>query len=263
MEAEKTAVQLEGLHKKYGNAAAVHSLDLAIPKGELFGFLGPNGAGKTTTIKMMTGLLEPTDGHVEICGIDIWESPIKAKKKLAYVPDQPNLYPKLTGWEFLRFMGSVFRMPNDEFMRRANELLRMFKLEERANELIEGYSHGMKQKIALCGALIHEPEVLFLDEPTVGLDPGSARQLKVLLRRICDQGTTVFLSTHILEIAERMCDRVGIINEGRLMALGTMDEFRSREGNQQASLEDIFLELTGGEDSQELIRVLDGEEKTR
>lgn len=259
MENEKLAIQLEDLHKKYGNATAVHSLDLKVPEGELFGFLGPNGAGKTTTIKMMTGLLEPTDGRSEICGIDIWDSPIKAKQKLAYVPDEPNLYPKLTGWEFLRFMGSVFRISDDVFIRRANELLRMFKLEERANELIEGYSHGMKQKIALCGALVHEPEVLFLDEPTVGLDPGSARQLKVLLRRICDQGTTVFLSTHILEIAERMCDRVGIINEGRLIALGTMDELRGREGNQLASLEDIFLELTGGEDSQELIRVLDEE----
>lgn len=251
------AIKLTHLHKDYGRSNAVQSLNLIVPRSELFGFLGPNGAGKTTTIKMMTGLLEPTSGHVEIGGVDIWQSPLEAKAKLAYVPDEPNLYPKLTGWEYLRFIGSVFQLSENHFTKRANELLHLFKLTERADELIEGYSHGMKQKIALCGALIHEPEVLFLDEPTVGLDPGSARQLKLTLRRLCDQGTTVFLSTHILEIAERMCDRVGIINDGQLIALGTMEELRNKEGNQQATLEDIFLELTGGEDSEELIRFLD------
>lgn len=256
------AIELSSLYKNYGKTTAVSSLDLSIPRGELFGFLGPNGAGKTTTIKIMTGLLEPTSGHAKIGGVDIWDSPLEAKAKLAYVPDEPNLYPKLTGWEFLRFIGSVFRMADDTFIRRARELLQMFQIEGRANELIEGFSHGMKQKIALCGALVHEPEVLFLDEPTVGLDPGSARQLKMLLQRLCQNGTTVFLSTHILEIAERMCDRIGIINEGCLIAYGTMDELRSQEGSQEASLEDIFLELTGGEDAKDVIRWLDEGEAT-
>lgn len=260
---EQAAIELSALHKKYRNAIALEPLSLAVSKGELFGFLGPNGAGKTTTIKMMTGLLEPTSGSAHIGGIDIWKSPIKAKAKLAYVPDEPNLYPKLSGWEFLRFMGSVFQISQDVFAKRAEELLQLFKMGSRADELIEGYSHGMKQKIALCGALIHDPDVLFLDEPTVGLDPGSARNLKLLLRRICDSGTTVFLSTHILEIAERMCDRVGIINEGKLIALGTMDQLRSQGGRKQASLEDIFLQLTGNEESAELIRVLDDEEEPR
>lgn len=256
---ETPAVELADLYKKYGVSTTIGPLNLTVAKGELFGFLGPNGAGKTTTIKMMTGLLEPTSGRANICGIDIWQSPIKAKAKLAYVPDEPNLYPKLSGWEFLRFIGSVFRIPDDEFVRRAEELLHLFKLESRADELIEGYSHGMKQKVALSGALIHQPDVLFLDEPTVGLDPGSARSLKMLLRRICDRGTTVFLSTHILEIAERMCDRVGIINDGKLIALGTMNELRGKKQRTHASLEDIFLELTGDSESSDLIEAL-GEE---
>lgn len=256
---ETPAVELADLYKKYGVSTTIGPLNLTVAKGELFGFLGPNGAGKTTTIKMMTGLLEPTSGRANICGIDIWQSPIEAKAKLAYVPDEPNLYPKLSGWEFLRFIGSVFRIPDDEFVRRAEELLHLFKLESRADELIEGYSHGMKQKVALSGALIHQPDVLFLDEPTVGLDPGSARSLKMLLRRICDRGTTVFLSTHILEIAERMCDRVGIINDGKLIALGTMNELRGKKQRTHASLEDIFLELTGDSESSDLIEAL-GEE---
>lgn len=255
---EETAIELSGLNKQYGRAAAVKSLDLQVSKGELFGFLGPNGAGKTTTIKMMTGLLEPSSGQACICGIDIWETPLKAKRRLAYVPDEPNLYPKLTAWEYLRFIGSVFQMSNETFRTRAHELLHNFNIEARAHELIESFSHGMKQKVALSGALLHAPDVLFLDEPTVGLDPGSARNLKNLLRRICDEGTTVFLSTHILEIAERMCDRVGIINEGGLIALGTMEELRNQEKG--ASLEDIFLEMTGDESSAEWAKQLDKED---
>ncbi|WLD93419.1 ABC transporter ATP-binding protein [Alkalihalobacillus sp. AL-G] len=255
------AIELKNLSKTYGGSNAVNQLDLNIRKGELFGFLGPNGAGKTTTIKMMTGLLEPSTGSVKVNGIDIWEEPVEAKKKIAYLPDQPNLYPKLTGWEFLRFIGSVFKIPQNTFEKRAEEYLKLFGLYYRAGELIESYSHGMKQKIALCGALIHNPEVLFLDEPTVGLDPKSARSLKSLLRKLCDRGTTVFISTHILEIAERMCDRVGIIRNGDVIALGTMEELRQGEGKEQASLEDIFLELTGGEESRELISLLDEEQE--
>lgn len=258
---QETSIQLTKLKKQYGTFVAVKDIDLTVAKGELFGFLGPNGAGKTTTIKMMTGLLEPTDGQVNICGIDVWRSPLAAKQHLAYVPDHPNLYPKLTGREFLRFIGSVFCMPQKLFEKRMEEYLALFQLTDRADELIEGYSHGMKQKISICAALIHQPDVLFLDEPTVGLDPKSARTLKDLLRKLCDNGMTVFMSTHILEIAEQMCDRVGIIFEGELIALGTMEELRKRGKKEQASLEEIFLQLTGDSDVQHLIDALSVTEK--
>lgn len=254
--AETTTITLSELAKSYGGKRAVSSLDLTVYKGELFGFLGPNGAGKTTTIKMMTGLLEPTQGSVEICGIDMWRSPLEAKRHIAYLPDQPNIYPKLTGWEYLRFIGSVFQVAAETFQQRADDYLRLFNLTEAADDLIESYSHGMKQKIALCGALVHEPDVLILDEPTVGLDPGSAQKLKQLLRKLCGRGMTVFMSTHILEIAQSMCDRVGIITEGRLIAAGTMEELRGSGDREQASLEDIFLQLTGDDDTADLVRVL-------
>lgn len=250
-----TSIKLFNLAKQYGKqTTAVKGLDLEVRKGELFGFLGPNGAGKTTTIKMITGLLEPTSGYAEVNGINIWENPIDAKKMIAYVPDQPNLYPKLTGWDYLQFIASVFRVPEERFQIKAEELLHTFGLSDRADELIESYSHGMKQKIAICGALIHEPDILFLDEPTVGLDPKSARNLKNLLLELCDNGMTAFITTHILEIAEQMCDRIGIIADGRIIALGTMDELRKLDGRTEGSLEDIFLELTGGEDQQALIK---------
>ncbi|MED3738348.1 ABC transporter ATP-binding protein [Virgibacillus pantothenticus] len=250
------AIRLTNLEKSYRRHKAVKDITLEVKKGELFGFLGPNGAGKTTTIKMLTGLLEPSSGTAAITGIDIWKNPIEAKKHIAYVPDQPNIYPKLTGWDYLEFIASVYRIPKDVFQEEARKLLDMFGLTNRAHDLIESYSHGMKQKIAICGALVHRPDVLFLDEPTVGLDPKSARTLKNLLRELCDNGMTAFLSTHILEIAEQMCDRVGIIFEGDIIALGTLEELRSRGEYADKSLEDIFLELTGGEDHQEIIQGL-------
>lgn len=250
-----TSIKTFNLMKQYGKQKeAVKGIDLEVKKGELFGFLGPNGAGKTTTIKMMTGLLEPTNGYVEVNGINIWESPLEAKKVIAYVPDQPNLYPKLTGRDYLQFMASVFQIPEEKFQSKSEMLLDTFGLTDRVDELIESYSHGMKQKIAICGALIHEPDILFLDEPTVGLDPKSARNLKNLLRELCDDGMTAFLTTHILEIAEQMCDRIGIISDGDIIALGTMDELRTIDGRTEGSLEDIFLELTGGEDQQAVIK---------
>lgn len=250
------AIKLMNLAKTYRKHKAVQDISLEVKKGELFGFLGPNGAGKTTTIKMLTGLLEPSSGIARIVGIDIWKNPLEAKKHIAYVPDQPNIYPKLTGWDYLEFIASVYRMPKSDFQVEAKKLLEMFGLTECANDLIESYSHGMKQKIAMCGAFVHRPDVLFLDEPTVGLDPKSARALKNLLRQRCDQGMTAFLSTHILEIAEQMCDRIGIIFEGNIIALGTMEELRSRGEYANKSLEDIFLELTGGEDHQKVIQGL-------
>jgi ABC-2 type transport system ATP-binding protein len=250
----ETAIKLSNLTKSYRNNTAVKNVTLEVRKGELFGFLGPNGAGKTTTIKMLTGLLQPTKGTAEITGIDIWKNPLEAKKKIAYVPDQPNLYPKLTGWDYLEFIASVFRIPKKQFKAKAMELLETFSLTQDAHDLIESYSHGMKQKIAICGALVSEPDVFFLDEPTVGLDPKSARSLKNLLREECNNGMTVFMSTHILEIAEQMCDRIGIIFSGDIIALGTMDDLRTQGGRPNKTLEDIFLDLTGGEDQQEIIK---------
>ncbi|MFD2445437.1 ABC transporter ATP-binding protein [Bacillus sp. CGMCC 1.16607] len=256
------SIKVMNLSKSYGSFHAVKDVNLDIKKGELFCFLGPNGAGKTTTIKMMTGLLEPSNGLVEIDGTNIWKSPIEAKRKMAYVPDHPILYPKLTGREFLRFIGSVFQIDQSVFEERMEKYLSLFQLDSRADELIESYSHGMKQKINLCAAFIHQPDVLFLDEPTVGLDPKGAKTLKNLLQALCRQGMTVFMSTHILEIAEQMCDRVGIIKNGEIIAIGTMDELRKQDGNDQSSLEDLFLELTGDLDMKSLIQELaDDEEK--
>lgn len=248
-----SSIKLTNLSKSYRRHDAVKDLNVEVNKGELFGFLGPNGAGKTTTIKMLTGLLEPSSGSAEIAGINIWQDPVEAKKRIAYVPDQPNLYPKLTGWDYLAFIASVFQIPQDKFQSKSKELLQVFSLTDQANDLIESYSHGMKQKIAICGALVHDPDVIFLDEPTVGLDPKSARSLKNLLRKLCDNGMTAFVSTHILEIAEQMCDKVGIILDGDIIALGTMDELKKSGGDNQQSLEDIFLELTGGEEQQAMI----------
>ncbi len=199
---------------------------------------------------MMTGLLEPTKGSVKIAGIDVWKKPLEAKRQIAYVPDQPVLYPKLTGREYLQFIASVFDLKKEVYQQRAEKYLHLFSLTERVDELVEGYSHGMKQKLNLCAALIHHPEVLFLDEPTVGLDPKGARTMKNLLRDLCQEGMTVFMSTHILEIAEQMCDRVGIIQKGQLIKVATMEELRQEKGQEHSSLEEIFLLLTGDEEAQ-------------
>jgi ABC-2 type transport system ATP-binding protein len=248
------AIVADGLRKVYGAHEAVRNVSFQIHPGEIVGFLGPNGAGKTTTIKMLTGLLKPTEGRSLIMGHDVQREPVAAKARFGYVPDTPNLYGKLNAWEFLRFMARLYRVPQAQAERRAGELLRVFELAGAASDLIEGYSHGMQQKMALAGALVHDPEVLFLDEPTVGLDPRSARLIKDLLSQLRDMGTAVFFSTHILEIAERMCDRVLIINQGQIVAQGTLAELRA--GGGEGSLEDIFLSLTGGAEYAEMAEVL-------
>jgi ABC-2 type transport system ATP-binding protein len=248
------AVEARGLRKVYGGHEAVGGVDLVVAPGEIVGFLGPNGAGKTTTLKMLTGLLKPTAGSAAILGHDIERDAVAAKALFGYVPDTPNLYDKLKGWEFLRFMARLYRVPAAQAERRAAELLRLFDLTDAAGDLIEGYSHGMQQKMALAGALVHDPRVLFLDEPTVGLDPRSARLIKDLLGQLRARGAAVLFSTHILEIAERMCDRVVIIAGGRVVAAGTLAELRARGG--EGSLEDIFLSLTGGAEYAELAAVL-------
>lgn len=249
-------IQCRGLCKSFGSLTAVRNLNLTVQAGELFGFLGANGAGKTTSIKMMTGLLRPTAGSAIIGGFDIEAEPLKAKAIIGYVPDNPFLYEKLTGREFVHFMADLYRVPTDGRNQRVADLFRLFELEDKAGELIQHYSRGMRQKIALAGALIHRPTAVFLDEPTVGLDPKGARLLKEILRRLCDDGAAIFVSTHILEIAERMCDRFAIIHRGDVIAVGTMPELRAMAAAGEGSLEDIFLELTGGDETAELIRYL-------
>lgn len=237
-------IDIRNVTKSYNNGAikAVDDLSLEVKKGEIFGFIGPNGAGKTTTIKVIVGLLNPNKGSVLINGIDIMKQSIQAKRMIGYVPDNPLLYDRLTGTEYLNFMADIYGVPTDVRRERIENYLSMFELEDAAPDLIKSYSHGMKQKIALTGALIHNPDVWILDEPMVGLDPKSSHLLKNQMREHCDKGNTVFFSTHVLEVAEKLCDRVGIIHKGRLIAIGTMDELR--HGDIKESLENIFLELT-------------------
>lgn len=237
-------IQITNVSKSYGKGAvkAVDNLNLDVRPGEIFGFLGPNGAGKTTTIKMMVGLLNPDAGSIRILGEDIRDNPLKVKGSIGYVPDNPDVYDRLTGFEYLNFMADVYRVPREIREERMKYFLEMFNLVEAVSDLIKSYSHGMKQKIVLTGALIHDPVVWILDEPMVGLDPKSAHLLKEQMRKHCDRGNSVFFSTHVLEVAEKLCDRIGIINKGRLIAIGTMDELR--KGDNAESLEKIFLELT-------------------
>lgn len=244
------------LIKCYGDKVAVNNISFDVYSGEVFGFLGPNGAGKTTTIKMIVGLLQPTSGTIKVAGYNVKTQPMLAKASCGYVPDTPNLYAKLTGHELLRFVGELYNLDRVQAAHRIDELLRMFELAGAADDTIDSYSHGMQQKTSLAAALMHDPRVLVLDEPTVGLDPKSARLIKDILRQLADRGAAVMLSTHILEIAEHMCDRIGIINKGLLIAQGTMDELRMLAKADQTSLEDIFLDLTGGVEETEIAEFL-------
>ncbi|MGE5775903.1 MAG: ABC transporter ATP-binding protein, partial [Chloroflexota bacterium] len=251
-----TLIETRNLVKKYGDFVAVNNVSFDVRSGEVFGFLGPNGAGKTTTIKMIVGLLQPTSGTVNVAGYDVQSQSRLAKASCGYVPDTPNLYAKLTGRELLRFVGDLYDLDRKQSARRLEELLRMFELANAADDTVDSYSHGMQQKASLAAALMHDPKVLVLDEPTVGLDPKSARLIKDILRQLADRGAAIMLSTHILEIAERMCDRIGIINKGQLIAAGTMDELRTLDKTGQASLEDIFLSLTGGAEETAIAEIL-------
>lgn len=237
-------IDIKNLSKSYnkGSIKAVDNLNLNVKPGEIFGFLGPNGAGKTTTIKMMVGLLNPDGGSITIKGWDNQKNSLEAKKNIGYVPDNPDIFDRLTGMEYLNFMADVYQMAPDARKERIGAFLEMFDLADAASDLIKSYSHGMKQKIVLTGALIHEPALWVLDEPMVGLDPKSVHLLKELMRKHCDKGNSVFFSTHILEVAEKLCDRIGIINKGKLVAIGSMDELR--KGDREDTLENIFLELT-------------------
>jgi ABC-2 type transport system ATP-binding protein len=243
-------IRCVALRKAYGAVVAVDDLNLEIDAGEIFGFLGPNGAGKTTTIRMMVGVLAPTSGTVVLGGHDVLRAPEAAKTLVGYVPDQPALYDKLTGLEFLRFVGGLYGVPPDEIEGRGADLLEEFGLVERADALIETYSHGMKQRLALAAALIHRPRILILDEPIVGMDPQGALALRRLLIALAAGGVTIFLSTHSLGVAEELCDRIGILDRGRLIALGSLQDLRARAADIEPagrSLEAVFLRLTAAE----------------
>lgn len=247
------AVRAEDLTKSYGNKEAVRGLSLEVRRGTFYGFLGPNGAGKTTSIKMLTGLIRPGGGRALVAGVDVAKNPLEVKRRIGLVPDEPRLFEKLTAREFLRFVGDVYGVPPDAAGRRSEELLEMFDLSDAGDEMLGGYSHGMGQKVSLAAALLHEPEVMFLDEPTVGLDPASARLIKDVLRRVVARGGTVFMATHILEIAEALCDRIAIIQDGRVRAAGTMDDLRSEaQSADDNTLEDVFLDLTGSSEGREV-----------
>jgi ABC-2 type transport system ATP-binding protein len=250
-------IQTENLTRYYGSLAAVQDLNLTLKQGELYGFLGPNGAGKTTTMRMIVGLLRPTAGTVRVAGHDVQQDPLSVKRAVGYLAQTPLLYDRLTGREFLRFVGGLYGLDDERIEARTEHLLALMDLSDKADHPIESYSGGMRHKIGLCGALLHEPPVLVLDEPLTGLDPYSARRIKDLLRDLCRRGTTVFLSTHVLEIAERVCDRVGILDQGLLIAVGAMEDLRAQaQSSAETTLEDVFLQLTGGEAAAEIASML-------
>jgi ABC-2 type transport system ATP-binding protein len=256
---EPVAVEAHELVKRFGQNFAVRGIDLEVARGEIFGLLGSNGAGKTTTLRMLCGLTVPSSGMAAVYGIDVWKHPEAAKARLGYLDEEPLLYANLTGREFLSFVADLYGLDRGrQRLHTIERLLTLFELTDRGNDLIGNYSHGMRQKIGLASLLIHEPEVLLLDEPTNGLDPRSARRVKDLLEELASRGTTILLSTHILEVAQALCHRIAIMDHGRVTAVGTMGELRARTGDSGASLEELFLQMTGGPEERELIEQLLG-----
>ena len=237
-------IELNNLTKRYGRTQAVNRLSLTVSKGEIYGFIGPNGAGKTTTIRMMGGVLMPTEGSVIIDGINMADDPERVKKKIGFIPDRPFLYEKLTGMEFMRFSADLYGVDDRVFSGKAEALLKKFALNNWAHELIESYSHGMKQRLIISAALLHDPAVIIVDEPMVGLDPAAIKMVKNMFRELAKGGTTIFMSTHTLAVAEDICDRIGIIHRGSLIAMGTTGDLKRDAGVQEADLEEVFLILT-------------------
>ena len=237
-------IELKNLTKRYGNTLAVNNINLSVTKGEIFGFIGPNGAGKTTTIRMMGGVLAPTDGSIIIDGINMADDPEGVKKRIGFIPDRPFLYEKLTGMEFMRFSADLYSVDERIFLEKAQALLKKFAIYNWAHELIESYSHGMKQRLIISAALLHDPNVIVVDEPMVGLDPAAIRMVKDMFLEMAKSGTTIFMSTHTLVVAEDICDRVGIIHRGSLIATGTTGDLKRDAGVQDADLEEVFLMLT-------------------
>jgi ABC-2 type transport system ATP-binding protein len=250
------AVELRNVVKRYADITAVDNIDLDVGYGEIFGLLGPNGSGKSTTMKMILGLLKPNSGSLKVLGVNVRDDPVTIKRQVGYVPETPRLYEFLTGLEYLDFIGDIYGVETSEKRKRVATYLSALELEGREGDLINSYSQGMKQKIALISALIHKPRLLILDEPLNGLDPKSARIVKDLLRELASQGVTIIISTHILEIAQAMCDRIAIMYKGRLQALGDMNELREKARMPGSDLEDIFLKLTGTEGVRELVEAL-------
>src|SRR5579883_2612641 len=244
---EDLAVVARDLLQVFGQKTAVNRLNLSVRRGEFFGFLGPNGAGKSTTIKMFTGLLRPTAGQVFVGGVNVWQDPLRARALMGVLPEYLNLYERLSGREFLTFAGHMYGVPKADIQRRSEELLHVLTLSDDADKLVIDYSVGMRKKIALAAALIHRPQVLFLDEPFEGIDPIASRVIRDILRSLTQHGTTIFFSSHIMEVVERLCTRVGIINQGMLVAEGTLQELRERASGEHkdATLEDIFLNAVG------------------
>jgi ABC-2 type transport system ATP-binding protein len=249
-------LRLESVTKKYGKFTAVNSVDLEVARGRIYGFLGPNGAGKTTTIRMIAGVLLPTSGRIVIGGDDLEKEPEQAKARIGYIPDRPYLYEKLSGGEFLRFVAGLWGRDGQAMEKRVVRLLELFNLAQWENELIESYSHGMRQKLLISSALIHQPQLIVVDEPMVGLDPKSARILKDLFRTYVENGGTVFLSSHTLEVVEVLCDEIAIIHEGNIIARGSMEDLRGQVDDGSADLEEIFLKVTGGEEVADIVASL-------
>lgn len=250
------AVKLTGVCKRYSDVTAVDYLDLEVKRGEIFGILGPNASGKSTTLKMILGLVKPDSGSVNVLGVNVEDDPIAVKRKVGYVPESPRIYEFLTGLEFLDFAGDVYGMTPEVKKKRIEEFLEAFDLGGREGDMISSYSDGMRQKVVMISALLHKPEILLLDEPLSGLDPKSARIVKDLLRELASQGVTTIMSTHVLEIAQAMCDRIAIMHKGMLLALGTMQELRRRARMPDSGLEDIFLKLTGTGDIKPVVEAL-------
>lgn len=236
-------VHISHLSKAYGSKKAVDDISFDVGPGEIFGFLGPNGAGKTTTIKMIVGLLAQDTGTIEIQGLDVRKNSLGSKKLFSYVPDNPELYAKLTGRAYLNFLADVYGVSKEDRDQRIDCYGELFEMQGATDQFISSYSHGMKQKMALMGALIHDPDLLIMDEPMVGLDPKSSFRLKELMRKRCEDKKSAFFSTHVMEVAEKLCDRIAIINKGQIIAIGTMEEIRAQAAD-EGSLEKIFLELT-------------------
>ena len=240
-------IELRNLTKRFGDIVAVNRLNLSVSEGEIFGFIGPNGAGKTTTLRMMSGIIAPSEGSVVIDGMNLADHPAQVKKKIGFIPDRPFLYEKLTAMEFLKFIADLYGVNAGLFRERAERILRQFSLHHWSDELIESFSHGMKQRLIISAAILHDPKVIIVDEPMVGLDPAGIRMVKDLFRSLAKMGTTLFMSTHTLTVAEDVCDRIGIIHKGLLIATGTTEELRQCARLHEGDLEEVFLILTGGE----------------
>jgi ABC-2 type transport system ATP-binding protein len=245
-------IAIENLRKQYGPFTAVDGIDLDVPPGEIHGFLGPNGAGKTTSIRMIAGLLKPTSGRITVNGHDLATDPEAAKASLGFIPDRPYIYEKLTAGEFLRFHAGLYGLDGDGLDARVSEMLEIFELSRWEHELVESFSHGMKQRLVMCAAFLHRPRAVLVDEPMVGLDPRGAALIKRVFKRMSERGVAILMSTHTLEVAQEMCDRISIILKGRIIARGTVDTLRALAGGHDEQLTPVFLKLTGGSGLQEI-----------